>query len=91
MWKLSISEIKELIEDPENMISWKPVDTTGDVPGNISHHKAAVFGHQVVIFGGINDYENNPHTYEFDTSRNKWTKLTQNGEVPEPRDDHSLS
>jgi hypothetical protein len=29
--------------------------------------------------------------YEFDVSKEAWTKLKQNGEVPKPRDDHSLA
>ena len=36
-------------------------------PPKISHHKASVFGTSVVIFGGINDYENNKDIWEFDS------------------------
>jgi N-acetylneuraminic acid mutarotase len=57
----------------------------------LSHHRPAVFGHSVVIFGGINDYDNTPDAFEFDSTKNTWTKLKQTGTVPKPRDDHSLS
>jgi len=57
----------------------------------LSHHRPAVFGHSVVIFGGINDYDNTPDAYEFDSTKCLWTKLKQIGNVPKPRDDHSLS
>ena len=29
--------------------------------------------------------------YEFDVNKESWTKLKQGGEVPRPRDDHSLA
>jgi hypothetical protein len=45
------------------------------VPSNISHHKSAVFGNSVVIFGGINDYENNKEVFEFDSVKCLWSKL----------------
>ena len=75
MWRLSLNNVQELIEDPEVAVSWEPVTTRGINPGNISHHKAAVFGHSVVIFGGIMDYDNNPHAFEFDSHKQAWTKL----------------
>jgi len=57
-------------------------------PGNISHHKAAVFGSQVVVFGGIKDDQ---ECWMFDSDKNMWSKLKQTGDVPMSRDDHSLS
>lgn len=29
--------------------------------------------------------------YEFDTNKHTWSKMKQTGDVPKPRDDHSLS
>ena len=34
---------------------------------------------------GINE------VFEFDVTKNSWSKLKQTGQVPKPRDDHSLS
>ena len=45
MWKLSISGVEELENDPNYGVQWEPVREKGHVPGKISHHKAAVFGH----------------------------------------------
>ena len=91
MWKLNISSIQELILDPEFGTQWEQVTHKGAIPGNISHHTPAVFGHQVVIFGGINDYNNNPDVFEFDSTTEKWTKLQQTGDIPKSRDDHTLN
>ena len=50
-----------------------------------------MFGHTVVIFGGNNEFDNCTDAYEFDTNKNTWHKMKQTGDVPKPRDDHSLS
>lgn len=91
MWRLSIQGIQGLIDDPTYGVSWEHVTCKGAQPGKLSHHKPAVFGHSVVIFGGINDYDNTPDAFEFDSTKFMWTKLKQTGQVPNPRDDHSLS
>jgi len=96
MWKLSISGVKSFIDDADAMnehdfygVSWEPVAMKGNnQPGNISHHKAAVFGSKVVIFGGIKEDQD---TWLFDADKNQWSKVKQSGEVPKPRDDHSLT
>ena len=89
MWKLSLDGIRELMHDSDYGASWEPVSFKGNAPGLLSHHKTAVFGHSVVIFGGIRDYNSNKDAFEFDSHHLKWSKLTQKGEVPKPRDDHS--
>ena len=75
MWKLSVNGLREIIKDSEYPVSWEPVVCKGTVPNNISHHKSAVFGNSVVIFGGINDYENNKEVFEFDSVKCVWSKL----------------
>ena len=75
MWRLSLDGIHELMEDPEHGVEWESVVQKGAVPSSISHHKPAVFGHQVVVFGGIVDSGENPIAYEFDSNKNTWTKL----------------
>jgi len=37
---------------------------------------------------GIDEIED---VYEFDVTKESWTKLKQTGEVPKPRDDHSMA
>lgn len=75
MWKLSINGINELMDDRDYGVFWEPVNCKGAMPGNISHHKPAVFGHSVVFFGGINEYDNCPDAYEYDSNKNTWSKL----------------
>lgn len=91
MWKLSISGVEELQNDPNYGVQWEPVKEKGILPGKISHHKAAVFGNQVVIYGGMSGIDGIQDVYEFDVSKEAWTKLKQTGEVPKPRDDHSTA
>ena len=70
-------------------VSWEPVPMKGNKqPGCISHHKAAVFGSKVYIFGGIKEDE---HMWMFDTDKFTWSIVKQEGDVPRPRDDHSLT
>lgn len=91
MWRMSISGIQELMEDPDHGVSWEPVKCTGTIPGNISHHKSAIFGLSVIIYGGISGLENFPETFEFDSVKCHWSKIRQTGDIPKPRDDLSLS
>lgn len=80
------------MEDAEHGASWEPVPFKGQVvPGNISHHRPAVFGSSVVVFGGINGTDNQPSAFEFDSVKQTWSALKQTGSVPKARDDHSLS
>lgn len=79
------------MEDPDYGVAWEPITPKGANPGKISHHKPAVFGQSVVVFGGIKDYENNEEAFEYDAVKNTWYELKQTGDVPAPRDDHSLN
>jgi hypothetical protein len=88
---MSIGGIQELMEDPDHNVSWEPVKCSGAVPGNISHHKTAVFGLSVIIYGGISGLENFQDTFEFDSVKCHWSKIKQSGDIPKPRDDLSLS
>jgi len=89
MWRLSLRGVQELNDDPEYGVSWETVQMKGSVPGKISHHKTAVFGQTVMIYGGINDHE--CCVFEFDSMKNNFTQLKQTGDVPKLRDDHSMS
>jgi len=91
MWRMSIGGIQELMEDPDHNVSWELVKCSGAIPGNISHHKTAVFGLSVIVYGGISGLENFPDTYEFDSVKCHWSKIKQSGDIPKPRDDLSLS
>ena len=79
------------MEEPESNVSWEIVQQKGNVPKNISHHRPAVFGQHVIVFGGLVDGDDNPNAYEFDSVKGQWSHLKQTGDVPKPRDDHSLA
>ena len=88
MWRVLLSGVMELQDDPEYGVSWEPIMARGSVPGKISHHKPAVFGSSVVCYGGITECN---EIYEFDSNKCSWSILKQQGDVPQPRDDHSLA
>ena len=91
MWRLSVSGVQELVDDPEWNVCWEPISCKGHLPGNISFHKSAVFGSNVLIFGGIIENDNANDAFEFDSNKFTWKKLKQTGDVPKPRDDHALT
>jgi hypothetical protein len=91
MWRLSISSVKHLEEDPDCGAQWEVVNTKGVSPGKISHHTAAVIGNKVLVFGGIKDYDENSDIYEFDPVKLTWSQVKSIGDIPKSRDDHSLS
>jgi len=43
------------------------------------------------MFGGMTGIDEIEDVYEFDVTKESWTKLKQTGDVPKPRDDHSLA
>jgi hypothetical protein len=88
MWRLNIHGVTELAEDPEYGVAWESITARGTVPGKISHHKPAVFGNSVVCYGGITDA---CEVYCFDSDKCSWSTMKQSGDVPAPRDDHSLA
>ena len=91
MWKLNISGVEELEEDSNYGVCWEQINEKGTSPGKVSHHKPIVFGSQVVIFGGIAGINGINDVFEFDTAKNAWSKLKQSGDIPKPRDDHSVA
>lgn len=38
MWRLNLTEVRQLEQDPSRPVSWEPVNFTGKGPGKISHH-----------------------------------------------------
>ena len=43
------------------------------------------------VFGGLNDHgENVEDFYQLDMNSFKWSKFETSGDIPEPRDDHSM-
>ena len=91
MWRIHLGALQDLALHSDTNVQWEAVTQKGTLPGNISHHKAAVFGHKAVIFGGIQNNGECEEAYEFDTEKVAWNKLKQSGDIPKSRDDHSLA
>ena len=53
MWKIDLGALNELALHSDSGVQWELVKQSGAVPGKISHHRAAIFEHKAVIFGGI--------------------------------------
>lgn len=83
--------LNELALHSDSGVMWESVKQSGTAPGKISHHRAAIFDHKAVIFGGIQNNAECEEAYEFDTEKCIWNKLKQTGDIPKSRDDHSLS
>ena len=75
MWKINLQGIEELQHDTNYGVTWEPIKEKGQAPGRISHHKAAVLGNCVVVFGGIQGINEVQDVFEFDVNREQWTKL----------------
>ena len=69
MWRLSITGVDDLKVHKDTSVCWENIKQKGTVPGNLSHHKTAVFGHSAVVFGGIQNNDDCIEAYEFDTSK----------------------
>lgn len=71
-------------------MEWEPVKLSGDGPGSISHHTCVGIDDDMLLIGGQQGEEDNPHVYKLCLRKHSWSKVKQEGDVPEPRDDHSL-
>ena len=91
MWRLSIAGVEDLKIHKDAGVQWEHVQQKGTIPGNLSHHKTANFGHSAVVFGGIQNNDDCLEAFEFDTTKMQWSKLKQTGDCPKPCDDHSLA
>ena len=75
MWRLSIAGVEDLKIHKDAGVQWEHVSQKGTIPGNLSHHKAANFGHSAVVFGGIQNNDDCLEAFEFDTTKMQWSKL----------------
>lgn len=70
---------------------WNIVTTKGDGPGPLAHHCAEIHGDKMIINGGFGcDGEENTKLWELDLKTYEWAVIAEEGDIPEPRDDHSI-
>lgn len=75
MWRINLGALNDLALHSDSGVMWEQVKQGGKVPGKISHHKAAVFDHKAVIFGGILNNSECEEAFEFDTEKLSWNQL----------------
>ena len=75
MWRIHLGALNDLYMHSDPGVQWESVAQKGLLPGKISHHKAAVFDHKAVIFGGMQNNSECEEAYEFDTEKMAWAKL----------------
>jgi len=94
MWKVNLTGIQQLFQDPYHRVEWEQVDTSGRGPGAISHHTAFVMGTKEVLFyGGLKGEDSNPEIFIFNATSGSWQTIHLADAASNllPRDDHALS
>jgi len=76
MWRVCISGILNLRQDPYHPVEWECVNTHGAGLGRISHHTASVRNsNEVVFYGGLKGEESNKLICLFNCSTNTWNEV----------------
>ena len=92
MWRLDLNELQKLMEDPFYPAQWELIAFKGAGPGRISHHTCAVKDDKMILVGGLQGDASNKNLYVFEILNNTWSLVTSaTGDLPPPRDDHSLN
>jgi hypothetical protein len=74
IWRVNLTDIQAMDEDPYMTVEWEPVKTTGTGMGKISHHSAFVVSNSKVLFyGGLLGEESNEKVYILDLTRHHWS------------------
>lgn len=93
VWRVNLTKVHMMDEDPYLTVEWEPVKTSGTDVGKISHHSAIVVGPSKVIFyGGLIGEDSNDKVYHLDLTKHVWSiiQLKSETEIP-PRDDHGMA
>ena len=76
MWKVNLSKIQQLKQDPYEQVCWEQVETQGKGPGKISHHTAFVMGTKEVLFyGGMKGEDSNAEIFIFNATTASWQTI----------------
>jgi hypothetical protein len=90
MWRINISEVQRLQHDNSNDVQWELITTKGAGPKSISHHQCICVDDRMILIGGQSGDDDNGTIYALNLDKFQWSQMKQEGEVPQPRDDHSL-
>ena len=76
VWRVCLSDIQEMDNDPYMTVEWQPVKCTGTGMGKISHHSAIVVSNSKVLFyGGLLGEDSNEKVYVLDLNRHHWSTV----------------
>ena len=65
MWRVNLSCVHQLAQDPFTNVEWEQVETSGKGPGCISHHKAFPMKKEILFYGGLKGEDSNPEIFIF--------------------------
>lgn len=70
MWRVNLTKVHMMDEDPYLTVEWEPVKTGGQDLGKISHHSAIVCAAgKVIFYGGLIGEDSNSKVYCFDVNK----------------------
>lgn len=73
MWRLNLSALQNLHQDPFCQVSWEPITPKGTGPGKISHHTAASNEDCAIIYGGLKGEDSCKDVYCYKFATNTWS------------------
>lgn len=93
MWRVSLTGIHALQQDPFYPVEWECVTTTGRSPGKISHHTCSMMkgNKEVIFYGGLKGDDSNAEIFIYNALGSSWTTVHLSPQATvEPRDDHAM-
>lgn len=76
MWRVNVSEVSAMDDDPYSSMTWMPVKTTGAGIGRISHHTACVVADAKALFyGGLQGEDSNDKIFALDLRKHTWSTV----------------
>lgn len=82
MWRLNLTAVQVLNQDPYHAVSWECVKQSGDGPGKISHHTASPQQDTVTFFGGLKGEDSVSTIYIFEIASACWSKVALVSNLP---------
>ena len=77
MWRVSLTGVHALNQDPFYPVEWELVSTQGKAPGKISHHTCSIInqGKEVLFYGGLKGDDSNSEIYIYNALASSWTTM----------------
>ena len=77
MWRVSLTGIHMLNQDPFHPVEWECLATSGKAPGKISHHTCSIAkgGKEVLFYGGLKGDDSNNEIFVYNALGSSWTTV----------------